>query len=845
MEQKKMLNRIKAAGISAVLLASCVLPNIALAAGTKEEPKAAPISEVVNDSGLDYDYARALQYSMYFYDANMCGDEVEDYNRLSWRGNCHAYDAKVPLQPIDAKNNGINLSASQISKLKDYLDPDGDGFVDVAGGFHDAGDHVEFGMPENYAASTLGWGYYEFRDSYVKTGQQDHIEDLLRYFNNYLMKCTFLDESGKVVAHCYQVGDGDIDHAYWESPEVDTMARPAFFLTAEKPQTDYVVSACASLAINYLNFKDTDPDYAKKSLKYAQALWDFANENEKEISDNGDGPKQYYASNKWEDDYCWAAAWMYLATGDSKPLELAVEYFDYYAASGWAYCWNDVWSGASLLWAVINKDHPELDLVQKIRDAQGKNQYVFDNFFDDDCLGKCFGVYKGLETPGGYAFLQIWGSARYNTAMQLLMLLYDKYTNDGKPGERSEWAQKQMQYIMGDNPMNRCYIVGYNDISVKYPHHRAASGLLEAEDTREHRHILWGALAGGPGGDDTHTDITADWVGNEVTIDYNAAFVGACAGLYEFFGTDDMAPTPDFPPADEKRPGSSADDPASSGYWVEACGVDNINGDGAGVTQVSFKVMTGSNKPSDKISVRYFFNVKEIAGGISKVNGAKELYDQSSAEEETADGILTGPFKYDAVPDTYYVDIAWDGYNIANSGKKYQFEVGFYYGDKWDPSNDWSHEGLEIFESNTAFFGNGNEKETDHICVYDDGVLVGGIEPDGTTPAPKEPAASPSPTVKPTATAKPTVTPTATAKPTTPVDPTSGKDTTDSDILGDVNLDGKIDVTDLSVLALSLVENKPLTGQSAKNADVVADDDVNLSDLATIRQFISKVISKF
>ena len=74
--------------------------------------------------------------------------------------------------------NGTNLSDEFMEKYKDVLDPDGDGTIDVAGGMHDAGDHVEFGMPENYAAATLGWGYYEFRDSYVKLGQDDHIETL-------------------------------------------------------------------------------------------------------------------------------------------------------------------------------------------------------------------------------------------------------------------------------------------------------------------------------------------------------------------------------------------------------------------------------------------------------------------------------------------------------------------------------------------------------------------------------------------------------------------------------------------------------------------------------------------
>ena len=883
MEQKKYFSKATAVSVSALLLASNMSASIALAAdAAKTEEKAAPISEVVNYSDCEYDYARALQYSMYFYDANMCGTEVEEHNRLSWRGNCHTYDAQVPLQPIDDKGNGVNLTAAQIEKLKPYLDPDGDGCVDVAGGFHDAGDHVEFGMPENYSAATLGWGYYEFRDAYKKTGQDDHIEELIRYFNDYLMKCTFLDEDGKVVAHCYQVGDGDIDHAYWESPEVDSMPRPAFFLTADKPQTDYVVSAAASLAINYLNFKDTDPDYAKKSLDYALALWEFATTHELEISDNGDGPKQYYSSNKWEDDFCWCASWLYECTGDAKYLETAAPYFDYYAPSGWAYCWNDVWSGAGLRWAVINQEHPELDLVNVVRKALGKNEYVFDDFWDE--VTKCMKIYKGLETPGGYAFLQVWGSARYNTAMQLIAMLIDKYHNDGKPGENSEWAEGQMHYIMGDNPLNRCYIVGYNDNSVKYPHHRAASGLLEAEDPREHRHILWGALAGGPDGSDKHTDVTSDWVGNEVTIDYNAAFVGACAGLYTYFGTDDMHVTPDFPPEDEKR-GGDEDDPAANGYWIEACGIDDINADGAGVTKVSFKVMTGSNKPSDKISVRYYFNVKEISGGIDAVNTAKELYDQSSAEVETADGILTGPFKYDKVADTYYVDIAWDGYTIANSGKKYQFIVGLYYGDKWDPSNDWSYDGLKIFKEDDAFFGNGNEVRNDHICVYDDGVLVGGIEPDGTvaeipspepkaTKSPKPTAtakATTSPTTKPTATAtatttvKPTATPTATSKATetptatrptaTPTadpakssDPTSQNDAgefTVTPLLGDVNLDGKIDVTDLSVLSLSLVDKKELKGDAAKNADVDKDGKVALTDLATIGQYISKKITKF
>ncbi|MBR3023000.1 MAG: leucine-rich repeat protein [Oscillospiraceae bacterium] len=80
--------------------------------------------------------------------------------------------------------------------------------------------------------------------------------------------------------------------------------------------------------------------------------------------------------------------------------------------------------------------------------------------------------------------------------------------------------------------------------------------------------------------------------------------------------------------------------------------------------------------------------------------------------------------------------------------------------------------------------------------------------------------------------------------PSEPEDPEDPKEPEDV-VLGDVNLDGTIDVTDLSVLAISLVDKKELTGTAAKNADVDKDGKVALTDLATIRQYISKKITKF
>ena len=668
----------------------------------------------------DYEnFAKALQYSQYFYDANMCGTEVENNTQFKWRGNCHTYDAQLPL---DTENT--NLSADFISKYKSVLDPDGDGCVDVSGGFHDAGDHVEFGMPEAYAGSTLGWGYYEFRDAYEKTGQNTHIETILRYFNDYFMKTTFRDSSGKVIAFCYQVGEGEIDHAYWNAPENDSMKRKGFFLTAEKPQTDYVAATAASLAAGYLNFKDTDKDYADKCLDYAEALYKFAMTNTKELSDNEDGPREFYRSSKWEDDYCWAGMWLYKATKNKTYLDEALGVLgnDYYAPPTYVHCWNDVWTGAICLIAECNDE--DNYVINRYMELSGKNSYEITDFWSqiEKQTKNCMSGGLGTLSPEKYFFLSQWGSARYNTAAQLAALVYDKYNNNGKPSEYSEWAKSQMEYLLGKNTANKAYVVGYNENAVKYPHHRASSGLSKCEDTSEQKHVLYGALVGGPDASDKHVDVTADYIYNEVTIDYNAAFVGACAGLYEFFGDESMTVTPDFPPPDKNSGGESG----GNNYWVEGFYTEQIQTGGIGCTEVTMYVCTDSVKARKDLSVRFYFS----AAGMSSVSAMqiKELYDQAEVEDG-ADGVLTGPTLYK--DDIYYIEVKWDGYAIANSNKKYQFQIGSW-STPWDSSDDWSMQGLLKVESN---FYTGSPEKAGNICVYSDGVLVGGTEPDGTTPS--------------------------------------------------------------------------------------------------------------
>ncbi|MBP0962232.1 MAG: hypothetical protein J5864_08820, partial [Oscillospiraceae bacterium] len=94
-------------------------------------------------------------------------------------------------------------------------------------------------------------------------------------------------------------------------------------------------------------------------------------------------------------------------------------------------------------------------------------------------------------------------------------------------------------------------------------------------------------------------------------------------------------------------------------------------------------------------------------------------------------------------------------------------------------------------------------------------------------------------TIIPSAT-DPVITPDPTEEPTTAPDPKTEY------MLGDVNNDGKVDITDLSSMAINLVDRKKFKEDAAtKAADVNKDGVFDLLDLATCRQFISKVISSF
>ena len=111
----------------------------------------------------------------------------------------------------------------------------------------------------------------------------------------------------------------------------------------------------------------------------------------------------------------------------------------------------------------------------------------------------------------------------------------------------------------------------------------------------------------------------------------------------------------------------------------------------------------------------------------------------------------------------------------------------------------------------------GNEVKTDNICVYSDGVLVGGIEPDGSVPETTE----------------------ATTAPET--------SSSANIIWGDINSDGKIEITDV-VSAAAYVgdqKNNTIEPQGLINGDVHnTGDGITSGDVLAIQQYLAQIIKK-
>ncbi len=432
-----------------------------------------------------FNHAEALQKSLWFFDAQRSGNLPPDF-RVGWRGDSGL---------TDGSDVGLDLS----------------------GGFHDAGDHVKFGLPMAFSMTLLAWGAIEYPEAYADVGQLDELRDLLRWGADYLMRCHVRTPTGETSAFYGQVGDPALDHAFWGPAEAMTMARPAFRVDATAPGSDLAGETAAALAASAMVLAGDDPTLAAEMIEHAESLHRFADTHRGKYSDSIPTASPYYTSSGYLDELAWGALWLYRATGRSEWLDEARAAYDQVpGAYDWTLSWDDKSYGCHLLKAIVDRD----------ADSLAKASAWLD-YWTTGHQGQQVAI-----TPGGLAFLSEWGSLRYAANTAFCALVHADRIGD--PDDRySDFARAQIDYLLGTNPAGRSYVCGFGTNPPVNPHHRSAHGSTtnDIHQPTDNLHILYGAMVGGPDANDGFADDRTDFQKNEVALDYNAGLTGALARL--------------------------------------------------------------------------------------------------------------------------------------------------------------------------------------------------------------------------------------------------------------------------------------------------------------------------
>jgi hypothetical protein len=448
-----------------------------------------PSSDISNLQQGQFNYGEALQKSFLFYEAQRSGP-LPANQRIEWRGD-------------SSLNDGADVG------------------IDLTGGYHDAGDHIKFGFPMASSMTLLSWGVVEYRDAYQSSGQLDEVLDAIKWGTNYLLKAHKTDSNGKTTAFWGQVGTGELDHAYWGKPENMKMARPAFKIDRQKPGSDLAGEAAAALAAASIIFRPTNQAYADRLLQNAEQLFEFADTYRGRYSNSIPQADTYYRSGGFMDELTWAAAWLHKATDKTSYLTKAENYY-YGISHNWTHNWDLKDQGATVL------------LAQTTGKDYYKNQAEkWLNYWSND---NGTGV---KHTPGGLAWLTQWGPLRYSANTSFIAGIYSDTVRDYNQ-RYAKFAESQIDYILGDNPNNFSYMVGFGDKYPLRPHHRAAhdGSWGTFDSSTPNKNILYGALVGGPSSpnDSSYVDSRSNYITNEVGLDYNAGLTGALAWMYSNYG---------------------------------------------------------------------------------------------------------------------------------------------------------------------------------------------------------------------------------------------------------------------------------------------------------------------
>lgn len=454
-----------------------------------------------------HDYDVALGKAILFFEGQRSG-KLPKIQRVKWRGDSGLSDGKLENVKLD-------------------------------GGYHDGGDNVKFAWPMSFTLTLLSWAAVEYPSEISSANQLVNLRRTIRWGTDFLLKAHVSSTTFYT-----QVGDANRDHQCWERPEDMDTPRTLYKVTSTSPGTEVAADAAAALASASIVFKAVNPKYSATLLKKAKSLFQLADKYRASFQ----GSCPFYCSySGYQDELLWAATWLYKATGENS-------YLNYVSTNkGWSqavseFSWDNKFAGVQVLQAkeFLNGKH---DLENFKNGA--------DSFICALMPGSSSQQIK--TTPGGLLYTRDSSNLQYVTSASMVMLLYSNVLAAARvvgvqcgsvsfsSAQIKAFAKSQVDYILGNNPQQMSYMVGFGN---KYPtqlHHRGASipsihvlpdkvGCNDGfsswySSSKPNPNVHIGAIVGGPNSNDQFNDQRTDYSHLEPTTYINAAFVGSAAGL--------------------------------------------------------------------------------------------------------------------------------------------------------------------------------------------------------------------------------------------------------------------------------------------------------------------------
>ncbi|MEV6922986.1 glycoside hydrolase family 9 protein [Dactylosporangium sp. NPDC051485] len=409
-------------------------------------------------------------------------------------------DSKVPCQP----------------GVCDYT-------LDVTGGWYDAGDHGKYVVNGGISVAQLMSSYE--RSPRAAEARALRLPEHGSKTPDVLHEARWeLDFLTKMQVPAGQPLAGMAHHkvtdAAWTGlptdPAADTQQRQL-----HAPSTAATLNLAAAAAQGARVFEPYDKQYAEKLLKVAKTAYAAAQAHPTMYAPDSDstGGGAYGDSNV-TDEFYWAAAELYLTTGDKQygadvtgsPLHKA-DVFDR------AFDWQNTAALGRLDLATVKSQLADRDRVrQSVVDGADRFLKTMD--------GQAYG--QAYAPEGGYDW------ASNSQMLNNLAVVGTAFDITGKAKYR-DGVLGGMDYIFGRNALNQSYVTGYGEKASKNQHSRWYAHQLDPKLPNPPR----GTLAGGPNSqlqDEVasaalrgckpqlcYMDDIQSWSTNELTINWNAS----------------------------------------------------------------------------------------------------------------------------------------------------------------------------------------------------------------------------------------------------------------------------------------------------------------------------------